>query len=259
MANLIRLSLIKLGRALISLGQIDNDYLDYDPQSPYGIAYGATLIREVLLRNPGIIDTIIVMDNDLHEYFSQEAVELASKLGKEIIHDNSDRLLRKNWRNFSILGKYRKWEDHLEEGNHVVLVNPTMRGNIGNVVRSCAALGVNNIAVIAENFDSFLPEIIRTSMGTRFLVHMERFSDIQEYMERFPDNNRYAFMLDKTAERLNSVEKKENWTLFFGNETVGLPEEYGQLCRKVYIEIRGNVDSLNLGVAAAIGISAFTE
>ncbi len=66
-------------------------------------------------------------------------------------------------------------------------------------------------------------------------------------------------MLDKTAERLNSVEKKENWTLFFGNETVGLPEEYGQLCRKVYIEIRGNVDSLNLGVAAAIGINAFTK
>jgi tRNA G18 (ribose-2'-O)-methylase SpoU len=259
MKNYLRLSLVKLGKALISLGQIDNDYLEYDPKSPYGIAYGATLIREALLRNPGIIDTIIVMDKDLREYFSAEAVELATNLGKEIIYENSDRLLRKNWKNFSILGKYRKWEDHLEEGNHVVLVNPTMRGNIGNVVRSCAALGVNNIAVIAENFDSFLPEIIRTSMGTRFLVHMERFSDIQEYMERFPGNNRYAFMLDKTAERLNSVEKKENWTLFFGNETVGLPQEYGQLCRKVYIEIKGNVDSLNLGVAASIAIHAFTE
>ncbi len=71
----------------------------------------------------------------------------------------------KTGKNFSILGKYRKWEDHPEEGNHVVPVNPTMRGNIGNVVRPCAALGVNNIAVIAESFDSFLPEVIRTSIG----------------------------------------------------------------------------------------------
>ena len=54
-------------------------------------------------------------------------------------------------------------------------------------------------------------------------------------------------------------EKPAVWTLVFGNEGRGLPKEFASLGQPVRIESSEKVDSLNLAVAAAIGIYEFVR
>jgi TrmH family RNA methyltransferase len=49
------------------------------------------------------------------------------------------------------------------------------------------------------------------------------------------------------------------YTLVFGNEGSGLPKEFTTMGQAVRIESNDKVDSLNLGIAAAIGIYRFTR
>ena len=71
----------------------------------------------------------------------------------------------------------------------------------------------------------------------------------------------YPFMLDASrplAEVLRG-EIPEEYSLVFGNEGRGLPEEFASMGQPVRIESNDRVDSLNLSVAAAIGIYGFTQ
>ena len=94
-------------------------------------------------------------------------------------------------------------------------------------------------------------------MGARLQLRVERFESIEAYIDRFPENTRYAFMLD-AATPLQAVQKREPYTIFVGNETKGLPSEYANLCEPVYIEQNSQVDSLNVSVAASIALYQFT-
>ena len=51
--------------------------------------------------------------------------------------------------------------------------------------------------------------------------------------------------------------KKEPYSLVFGNEGAGLPPEFASMGQSVIIPNSDEIDSLNLSVAAAIGVYAF--
>ena len=100
------------------------------------------------------------------------------------------------------------------------------------------------------------PEVVRTSMGARLMLRVEVFSSIEEYRERFPENNLYAFML-RNAKNLSEIKAEAPYSLIFGNETLGLPDEYASFCNAVFIEQSDMVDSINLSNAASIGLYEF--
>jgi TrmH family RNA methyltransferase len=49
------------------------------------------------------------------------------------------------------------------------------------------------------------------------------------------------------------------WSLIFGNEGAGLPPEFSRMGQPVRIPSSTEIDSLNLAVAAAVGIYVFTR
>lgn len=51
----------------------------------------------------------------------------------------------------------------------------------------------------------------------------------------------------------------EQWTLIFGNEGSGLPSDFAKIGQAVRIPSNEKIDSLNLSIAAAIGIYSFTR
>ena len=57
----------------------------------------------------------------------------------------------------------------------------------------------------------------------------------------------------------SKVGDADSWTLIFGNEGSGLPPEFSRLGQPVRIPSSNKVDSLNLSIAAAIGIYAFAR
>ena len=145
--------------------------------------------------------------------------------------------------------------------DHVVLVNPSDMGNMGTIMRTAVAFGIGDLCVVKPCCDVFDPKTVRASMGAVFRLRVKTFDSFEEYFDYCGgEKNRdyFPFMLDgkPLAERPAGTDGKP-FSLIFGNEAAGLPESFKNVGNPVRIMHSGNVDSLNLPVAAAIGIYTF--
>ncbi|MFC1718083.1 TrmH family RNA methyltransferase [Candidatus Poribacteria bacterium] len=180
---------------------------------------------------------------------------------KEICRDRNvrfevnDRLINRlsPKENCYAVGIFRKFQAPLKSGkNHLVLVNPGDMGNLGTIVRTMLGFCVDNLALIRPAVDIFDPKVIRSSMGAVFQISFQYFDSIYQYTEAF-SNSRYTFMTNgKTA--LDKVTFREPFSIVFGNESSGLPDEYLELGTSVNIPHDRNIDSLNLSISVGIGL-----
>ena len=156
---------------------------------------------------------------------------------------------------------FAKFEDEPEAGKpHIVLHNPGDAGNVGTILRTALGLGIEDVALIRPCADVFDPKVVRASMGAMFRLRIRVYDDFEAYRERFPERALYPFMLDGSVPLREAVKgRPEVWTLIFGNEGRGLPAEFAGLGQAVRIESNDKVDSLNLAIAAGIGMYEFMK
>ena len=154
---------------------------------------------------------------------------------------------------------FEKFEDAPDpEKPHVVLHNPGDSGNVGTILRTALGLGIEDVALIRPCVDLFDPKTVRASMGSLFQLRVRVYDRFEDYRGAFPDRALYPFMLDASVPLQEAVKNRpEKWTLIFGNEGKGLPKEFATYGQAVRIESNEKVDSLNLGIAAGIGIYQF--
>jgi len=154
--------------------------------------------------------------------------------------------------NAHVIGVFDKFESVLDaQENHLVMVNPSDMGNLGNAMRSLLAFGYHDLALITPCADKFNPKVVRASMGALFKIKIEEFSSFDEYISKYP-REFYPFVLD-TSKPLHEVTFKKPCSLVFGNEATGLPPEIHNH-NNVRIEQSDEVDSLNLTTSIAIGL-----
>lgn len=246
-----------IGKKLIKLSYILNKNEIYDENSKFTYAVGETLVMDLINYTPKNILKIYIKKNEKKEILNKNIIEPAKKNNIPIIYTNKIKPFNYNSKNFRVSAQVRKIEDKIFPGSHIVIVNPAVEGNVGAIIRSALAFGIYDVAILgSENFDTNSPWLIRSSMGARLKVRVECFKSIREYMDRFPDNTRYAFMLDG-KQTLRSVKVKKPFSLIFGNETNGLPQEFSSFCQTVFIEQNRELDSLNVSVSAAIAAYVF--
>lgn len=158
--------------------------------------------------------------------------------------------------NDHVLGVFGKYEEDLSADEpHVVLVNPSDQGNLGNIMRSMLAFSFKDLAIITPAADRFNPKTVRASMGAFFSIRQETFDSFETYQKKY-SRPFYPFMLDG-SKPLDSVKKPQGpYDLIFGNEATGLPASFnnGQAIR---IEQSDEVDSLNLATAAVLALYHF--
>lgn len=154
---------------------------------------------------------------------------------------------------------FAKFEDALDPAsNHIVLHNPGDSGNVGTILRTALGLGIEDVALIRPCVDVFDPKTVRASMGSLFRLRVRVYDSFAQYREEYTDRPLFPFMLDASVPLREAVQNRpEKWTLVFGNEGKGLPPEFARMGQAVRIESNEKVDSLNLGIAAGIGIYAF--
>ena len=144
-----------------------------------------------------------------------------------------------------------------ERGNHVVLVNPGDMGNVGTIIRTMLGFGVADLALIRPAADIFDPRAVRASMGAIFGISFQYFDTFQEYSRRF-SRHLYPFMTNGTT-ALGETRFEKPFTLVFGNESAGLPDEFRSAGTSVSIRHSGSIDSLNLPVAVSIALYEATR
>lgn len=143
---------------------------------------------------------------------------------------------------------------------HIVLHQPSDMGNLGTILRTCAGFGFLDIAIIRPAADHFDPRVVRASMGALFALRIQQYDHFDAYRAEHPAHALYPFMLKGSVPLSTAAaQQKKPFSLVFGNEATGLPEEFSALGEAVRIPILSTIDSLNLAVAVAIGAYAFSS
>ena len=134
-------------------------------------------------------------------------------------------------------------------------------GNVGTILRTALGFGVEDVALIRPCVDLFDPRVVRASMGSMFSLRLRVYDDFARYRADYPAHALYPFMLDGSCSLPEALAGPvpERYVLVFGNEGSGLPGEFAGMGQPVRIPSNDRIDSLNLAVAAAIGIYGFTQ
>ncbi len=148
-------------------------------------------------------------------------------------------------------------EDFFISSNERALSLYSLRdpGNLGAVIRSAVAFGVQHIILSADSADIYNPKTVRAAMGTMFGVKVSIVSDFASFIEAAKANGRavYAAELTEDAKSVRDIKLSSDDIFIIGNEGHGIPGEISSLCTaSVYIPISEGAESLNASVAAAV-------
>ena len=155
---------------------------------------------------------------------------------------------------------FEKFQGNLSlDGSHVVLHHPSDAGNLGTILRTALGFQMMGVAIIRPAADVFDPKVIRASMGALFSLQVMHFDTFEQYRDAYPQHTLYPFMLDGSCSLKDATKSpKIPFALVFGNEGSGLDPSFSRLGQAVRIPHSNKIDSLNLSVAAAIGMYAFS-
>jgi len=136
---------------------------------------------------------------------------------------------------------------------HIVLVEPEIPANTGNIARTCAATGTVLHLVRPLGFSTDDRQLKRAGLDYWPSVNLEYHDSFAELKDRYPDAV-YHFATTKASRLYTEVEYRDGDFLVFGKETKGLPDELLEANRDrlIRIPISGAVRSLNLSNAAAV-------
>ena len=128
-------------------------------------------------------------------------------------------------------------------------------GNVGTVVRTAFAFGIDTLIFSSDCADLYNPKTIRGAMGTLFSQKILRVDDLPAAVEILQSKGRrvYAAALDENARRLGSFAFGPSDCAVIGNEGHGLsPRMLQACCETVFIPMAGDAESLNASVAASV-------
>ena len=132
--------------------------------------------------------------------------------------------------------------------------------NLGAIIRSAAALGVDHLVISEDCADIYNPKTVRASMGTLFRQSIYRVSDIGQTIAALRSAGRrtFAAALDRNALQLGSFVPRVGDCVVIGNEGHGLSNETIASCdRTVFIPMTERAESLNAAVAASLLMWSF--
>ncbi len=127
--------------------------------------------------------------------------------------------------------------------------------NLGAVIRSSVAFGVDHIIMSGDCADIYNPKTIRSAMGSLYRIKVSVVTKTDDFIRAANENGRrvYAAELTDRATSLADIGLKSSDIVMIGNEGHGIPKEISDICNgSVYIPISKKTESLNASVAAAI-------
>ncbi len=138
---------------------------------------------------------------------------------------------------------------------NIVLVEPQIPQNTGNIARTCAATGARLHLVEPMGFRVDDKKLKRAGLDYWYLLDITYYDSWADFLEKNPDA-RCFFFTTKGRSLYSGKQYPDNAFLVFGREDAGLPEE---LLRQhpddcVRLPMREEARSLNLSNTVAIGV-----
>jgi TrmH family RNA methyltransferase len=230
----------------------------YKEAYDYSYTSGAYATIEMIKVKPDIVRAVYIHSR----YAGKKDIDaLCRTMGIPMLHDDRafERINQKE--NSYVLGVFSKYFCELMPNRpHIVMVNPSDMGNLGTVIRTMAGLNMLDLAVVTPAADILHPKTIRASMGALFHIRFQCFSSFDAYKDAFPDHVYFPFTPEgKIPLSRDNCPHAPLFSLLFGNEAAGLPVQCKTAGTGVKIPQSALVDSLNLSIAAGIGMFIFAD
>ena len=137
---------------------------------------------------------------------------------------------------------------------NIVMVEPEIPQNTGNVARTCAATGARLHLVGPMGFTIDDKKLKRAGLDYWEYLDITYYKNLDEFFEK--NQGEFFYFTTKALHTHSSVEYPDNCYLFFGKETKGLPEELllKNPDRCVRIPMQNDIRSLNLSNSVAIAV-----
>ena len=138
---------------------------------------------------------------------------------------------------------------------NIVLVEPEIPQNCGNIARTCAATGSRLHLIHPLGFDVSEKAVKRAGLDYWHLVDVREYANLADFFDK--NDVKKMFCLSTKAPRCYcEADLTGDCYLFFGKETKGLPEDFLEQHREscVRIPMRSEARSLNLSNSVAIAV-----
>ncbi len=136
---------------------------------------------------------------------------------------------------------------------NIVLVEPQIPQNTGNIVRLCDCVGCELFLVGQLGFFLTDKHLKRAGLDYWDEIKIHRFDTLQELKNKFPEKNFY-YISTKGQKNYTQFNYQKGDFLVFGSETKGLPKELLEMNseRVLKIPMKENKRSLNLSNSVSI-------
>ena len=137
----------------------------------------------------------------------------------------------------------------------LVLDGVSEPGNLGTIIRTAEAAGVEAVVLMKGCADLFNPKVVRSTMGSLFRIPCMVGASTEILMTLKDAGFSVIATALEDSVSIASVVAGEKRAIVIGSEAFGVSEEVLSLSDiKVYIPMEGHVESLNAGVAAGISM-----
>ena len=138
---------------------------------------------------------------------------------------------------------------------NIVLLEPEIPQNTGNIARTCAATGASLHLIEPLGFRIDDAKLKRAGLDYWHQLDITYYKNLEDFYARNPDAEVYYFST-KAPQKYTDITYPEKVYLMFGKETKGLPEEllHANKSYCVRIPMRDSLRSLNLSNSAAIAV-----
>jgi len=157
---------------------------------------------------------------------------------------------RPNWKIFSKTPQEINLENHHQL--NLVLVEPQIPQNTGNVARTCAATGARLHLVEPMGFRVDNAKLKRAGLDYWHLLDITYYSSLDDFFAKTPGP--YYYFDSRAAQSFAEVAYPPQVWLLFGKETAGLPDDLLQqnLAQALRLPMRSEARCLNLSNAVAV-------
>ena len=247
--------LLKLVRSLQSKkGRIENGLY---------FAEGRRMADEALTYAYDRIEMVLVSDSFVGKH--SDYIRAIEEGGKTLFR-TSEKLFKEccdteTPQGIGVLLRMENKEPSLPDSKFLLVLDGVSEpGNLGTIVRTAEAVGVDGILLMKGCADLYNPKVVRSTMGSLFRVPCMT-GVAPEYLTECKRN---GFFVTATAlydsVSLADAVKKEKQMLVIGSEAAGVSKEVLSLADQcIRIPMAGKVESLNAAVAAGIAMYGFRQ
>ena len=158
-----------------------------------------------------------------------------------------------------IIGIYEEKENSLQDyqpsetASIIILEGIEKPGNLGAILRSCEAFGIEALIITDPKVDFYNPNVIRSSVGCIFGMNI--FSSQNEELLSFLKENQFQIFTTLMSQDAQSIHEKDytkKSAILFGTEHSGLSNFWKGKGDNVLVPMVGTIDSFNLSNAEAV-------